>query len=348
MDALSPVSNPQDAARLCLLQAEVMDMYDRPAGNHLKPVPPADFQLSSAWEIDGYLIARDTIFDEQGNMSLSADTVFYGVLAHRQADPKQFAAIIRGTSGFKEWLIDAEVKHSHVPYYPGGQCGSVEEGFFSVYYTMQFLAVDDDTHAGVTTAWEGIKSTIGDGKLIVSGHSLGAALATYLAFDLASLGGLDENLQACFFASPRPGDKAFAQAFAGKVSKYAVYAYERDVVPLLPPSVFFIPLHFPLKILRYAALRDVHEITMMDAKAIIQDEISANHHVLCYAAMLDYNAAHACYHGAYTWAALLARDNDAPNCIKGPKNPGVAPDNPSPYIGLADVLLGGDPEPSEA
>lgn len=350
MGTLNPVGNVKDAAIMAILQAEVMDMYNKGACNALNPPVPAGFYLSTAWEVDGYLIARDTIFDESGVLTLSPDTVFYGVLAHNKADEKQFAAIVRGTEGFKEWLIDAEVKHSHVPYYPGGQCGSVEEGFFSVYYTMQFVAIDDHRRANITPAWEGIKDKVGDGSLIVSGHSLGAALATYLAFDLVSLGGLDQNLQACFFASPRPGDKTFSQVFDKKVTRYVVYNYERDVVPHLPPSVFFIPLHIPLRILRYSALGKIHEITMTDARAIVQDEITADHHVLCYAAMLDYNAAHACYHGAYTWSALLARDNDAPNCIKGPKNPGVLPDNPSPYfgIGLPDILMGGPPTPSGA
>ncbi|CAM3685371.1 hypothetical protein BOSP111201_20190 [Bordetella sputigena] len=348
MGELNPVTSPQDAARFGILQAEVMDMYIGASGKPLRPVAPPHFYLSSAWELDGYLVARDTVFDEQGRLSLSADTVFYGVLVHRKADATQFAAIIRGTEGFKEWLIDGEVQHSHVPYYPGGQCGNVEEGFFRVYYTMQFLDADDDARTRVMPAWEGIKNKVGDGSLIVSGHSLGAALATYLAFDLASLGGLDQNLQACFFASPRPGDKTFAQVFDKNVTRYVVYAYERDVVPHLPPSVVFLPIHIPPEILRYATLKNVREITMADANAIIQDDIHANHHVLCYAAMLDYNAAHACYNGAYTWSALLARDDDAPNCIKGPKKPGLLPDDPCPYAETAQagILRGVQPVPS--
>ncbi len=338
MGALNPVGNVQDAAIMAILQAEVMDMYNKGACNALNPAAPAGFYLTSAWEIDGYLIARDTIFDDSGVLTLSADTVFYGVLAHNKADEKQFAAIVRGTEGFKEWLIDAEVKHSHVPYYPGGQCGSVEEGFFSVYYTMQFLARDDHSRANVTPAWEGIKNKVGDGSLIVSGHSLGAALATYLAFDLTSLGGLDDNLQACFFASPRPGDKTFSQVFGKKVSRYVVYNYERDVVPHLPPLGIFYPLHIPLRILRYSPLGEIHEITMTDAGPSSRMKsprtITCCATRRCWTTTRPMRATTAPIPGPRYWRGTTARAN----CIKGPEPRRVARQS-LPYfgIGLPDI-----------
>jgi pimeloyl-ACP methyl ester carboxylesterase len=67
------------------------------------------------------------------------------------------------------------------PRHPGVQ---VEQGFWNVYQTMSLA----DPGTGVTThqnAAEGVGDTVGTGTVVVVGHSLGSALATYFADDLA-------------------------------------------------------------------------------------------------------------------------------------------------------------------
>lgn len=73
-------------------------------------------------------------------------------------------------------------------------------------------------------AWLG---TIGDRKLVITGHSLGAAMATLLA-------GLDPRAVLVNFGSPRVGDEDFARSFAGRAVRR--YVDCTDGVTILPPD----------------------------------------------------------------------------------------------------------------
>jgi triacylglycerol lipase len=92
-----------------------------------------------------------------------------------------------------------------------------------------------DPVTGVTThqnAAEGVATTVGAGTLVVVGHSLGSALATYFADDLAERMG--SRVSACLFASPRTGDAAWASLFAGAVTEYRLVNYLLDIVTHVP------------------------------------------------------------------------------------------------------------------
>lgn len=69
-------------------------------------------------------------------------------------------------------------------------------------------------------------------SIVVTGHSLGAAMATLTALDLSSI--TANSVTLINFGSPRVGNEAFA-AFASEIIKirYRVTHY-RDVVPHLP------------------------------------------------------------------------------------------------------------------
>ena len=75
-----------------------------------------------------------------------------------------------------------------------------------------------------------------DQRLHISccGHSLGAALATLLAFDLGFMG--RDSVELVTWASPRVGDKAFCDAFAKHVPNVARVTCGADVVPRMPPE----------------------------------------------------------------------------------------------------------------
>jgi hypothetical protein len=218
------------------------------------------------------------------------------VLAHRKDEPSKFVAAVRGTVGTREWLIDAKFLQTAHPI-PGS--GDVECGFYGVYDTMAFIPAAGPAVKG-QTAWKGIKDVVGKGELIVTGHSLGAALATYLTYDLAKLGGMGASLFGCFFASPRPGDFDFVQAFDAAVAQYVAYDYVQDVVPDLPPGLF-----------GYRRLPKVYELTAENAEAAINNDVASNHHLLCYCAMLSYAA-------TPDWKKLLLADQDDPRSILGP------------------------------
>lgn len=112
-------------------------------------------------------------------------------------------------------------------------------------------------------------------KLVVVGHGLGAVLGIRLLQALCANTNLGFAVQGCFFGSPRPGNREFAQRFEAAVSRYAVYQYDRDLIHELP-----------LNSDGAAALQQTIMISSDKAKVIIRDTAEANHHVVSYAAML--------------------------------------------------------------
>ena len=109
----------------------------------------------------------------------------------------------------------------------------------------------------------------------VVGHSLGSALATYLTLDLAR-GGLRDRVSACLFASPHAGNQAFVDLFDRTIADYRLFNYILDIVPRVPLGLGYTPLS------RRTVLQPA------TAEASIRIDVSCNHHVICYCAMLDY------------------------------------------------------------
>jgi triacylglycerol lipase len=262
-----------------------MDMY---LSDPTSLAPSSDLRLAQKWRVLGYITATDSIFRAGQTVGLG-DTVCYGFLAQIIAKPEVFVAVVRGTDGLLEWIEDAEFLSI-----PHPTAGRVERGFFGIYRSMQYRPIGGD----ILPAARGISNAVGQGSLIVLGHSLGSALATYLTFDLAHPAKLAARVQACLFASPRPGDAGFAKAFDERVQTYALWNYELDVVPRVPRGP------------DYTDLPKVSWIGIEAAQARIRFDLACHHHILCYAAMLDY--------GLLDWLTLPAADRQCAACIKGP------------------------------
>jgi len=94
-----------------LLAMYAEDMYDA-AIRSLNP--PADPGITaSGWSIVGYLTAQDVLIPAKNaprqELSVNgAKRVFFGFLARNDADPTSYVAVVRGTEGIVEWVIDAE------------------------------------------------------------------------------------------------------------------------------------------------------------------------------------------------------------------------------------------------
>jgi hypothetical protein len=304
-------SSSHNVAQLCILLADVMDTYvasqNGPVALTPEILPGTD--LSKDWDILGYLVANQAIHYP---LALDPCTVFFGVLAKAKGHHDTYAVLLRGTEGWREWVDNAHVMQTDFPVpalpgacapgamvcFPSADCGDVEQGFFGIYSSMRYLSVKGGESK---KAWEGISEAVkeADALLYVAGHSMGAALATYLTFDLAQHAG--RQASGVFIASPRPGDDDFAKAFDAAVLDYAVYDYVKDLVPDLPPTL-----------LGYQPLPRLVQLTELTAQAVIKDEVRANHHALCYAAMLDYPL-----RTPEQWKALLVRDDCEADCIQG-------------------------------
>ncbi len=161
-----------------------------------------------------------------------------------------------------------------------------------------------DPITGLTThqnAAEGVEEVVGAGKVIVTGHSLGSALASYFADDLAER--LGSNVSACLFASPRTGDLAWATLFAAEVKDYRLFNYILDIVTHVPT-------------LGYATLPNATVLQPATTQAGIRLDVLCNHHVICYCAMIDYTDTMA--------APTTAQDASCKSCIIPP--PSVMPE----------------------
>jgi len=300
-----------DAVDLGLLAMYAEDMYSAHPGSLS---PAADPRIAaSGWTIVGYLTAQDVVLPSAGAMdrTLSIDNakrVFYGFVARSDAAPTSHVVAVRGTEGIVEWVIDAEFVLIPHPRHPGVR---VEQGFWGIYQTMSLA----DPASGVTThqnAAEGVAAAVGPGTVVVAGHSLGSALATYFADDLAER--IGARASACLFASPRTGDAAWANLFDSEVKSYQLYNYSLDLVTHVPS-------------LGYATLPKVTVIQPDTAQAGIRLDIWCNHHVICYCAMIDY---------AKTMAAsTTGQDASCKACILGP-----AATVPDEAKGLAAVVNG--------
>jgi triacylglycerol lipase len=173
-------------------------------------------QLPAGWTV----LTELTAIDRVGGKT---DPEFFG-LALQSADHELLIAI-RGTDTFIEWLVDAEFKRCTFPGAPDG--GQVEDGFCSVYSTLRCATTGSD----VRTLVAGLPAPA---TVIIAGHSLGAAVATLLALDVAvNVPGIDLTLYT--YASPRVGDATFVALCNTRVPVNYRIANRPDLVPRLPP-----------------------------------------------------------------------------------------------------------------
>ena len=280
----------------------VADAFNHCVDNRNTAMPPIqeDSVIGKDWVVDGYIVADTGVANDV--VAFGRDVAF-GYVVHSKSDPEEQVVIIRGTGTTLEWIDNMKTLPID---HPSGN-GHVEDGFFDIYKTMRFIKTGDSLSQavplakGVADLVEGTKS-----KVSVIGHSLGATLSTYLTYDLAGKEALDDRVSMCVFASPKPGDREFVNSFENTVKNYIVYNYTRDVVP-----------DVPLGIMGYRCLPRMVEITPETSEAIINNGLMSNHHVVCYAAMLNFGYVSS----MDEWRQLLVANHDEPYCIIGENRP---------------------------
>ncbi len=119
-------------------------------------------------------------------------------------------------------------------------------------------------HEGFWEAFESVRDKIrsfvqphANKKIFVTGHSLGAALATLAARDLKLQGISIHSLHT--FGSPRVGDNRFASTFP--VSRAFRFVNGDDVVPLVPPDAWF-----------FARFQHVGDFNHLTPQGLVVDE----------------------------------------------------------------------------
>jgi len=226
--------------------AAAYTMYNNNPGN-LTPSAPSNFP--SAYRLAASIQMQDFVLS-------STDPIFYGFIAQSTTDLNQFIVALRGTSNWEEWWDDANAGGKQ-PFRIAG-CGFVGDGFARIYDTMEVVEYPVPAMTATVTR-QSLKSEGGFSKQVaalmrrhapqpsptaefapsavvsITGHSLGAALATLYAMENSKIDQI-RNPLVCTFASPRVGDKTFADAFNALGLTSWRIDNAPDLVPKLPPQ----------------------------------------------------------------------------------------------------------------
>jgi hypothetical protein len=138
---------------------------------------------------------------------------------------------IRGTEGIQEWVQDAKFLPVPCPFLSSG--GNTEDGFTDMYKSMATAP-----GGGVLTIAKALpalpwKKPVT--SLTICGHSLGGALATLLALDVACNTSSPFNTPTAYtYASPKTGDPLFVTTYNHAVPNTFRIANRLDLVPKLP------------------------------------------------------------------------------------------------------------------
>ncbi len=139
---------------------------------------------------------------------------------------------IRGTEGTLEWIHDAEFLQVPCPFLVGA--GHTEDGFTAMYESLRTGAAANSST--LVSALAKLPYPQPVSSVTICGHSLGGALATLLALDVAA-NTTFKDPAVYTFGSPRTGDSLFASTFDQAVKNSYRVANRLDIVPTLPPPV---------------------------------------------------------------------------------------------------------------
>ncbi len=251
---MSTPLDPKKAAFYGLFVAAAYDMYCVD-NDDLRPAPK---NIPDGWELSAWIVMSDFLFQIE-------DPKFYGIVVHEIANPDNRVIAIRGTEGIIEWLDDA-ASIVMVPFRQVPSAGRVAFGFDNIYSTMKVLPVPHprpdraavpepeltgsfadqleqlalrrETERGVVHQHAPERSRR-DRPTVVTGHSLGSALATLFVLENSVKHKFDIQLSSTL-ASPKVGNLEFKHVFGGlPVTSWRIVNI-RDVVPKLPPTIPFI------------------------------------------------------------------------------------------------------------
>jgi hypothetical protein len=153
-----------------------------------------------------------------------------GIVAQNAADPADIFIAVRGTENIWEWIQDFKFLPRPFPNVPGS--GLTEDGFTDMYLSFSL------TPGPSATFMTDIKALLPTNAMVtIAGHSLGSALVTLFAMDLAANSNLP--LWVYTLASPRVGDLSFHNLFNHIVPNTFRVANRLDIVPKTPPPLFY-------------------------------------------------------------------------------------------------------------
>lgn len=229
------------------------------------PLKPDPQGIPDGWELAAWIHMSDFLLTLE-------QPEFYGIICRKVDDPDTRIVAIRGTEGALEWIDDAAALPT--PFRQAPDAGRVAGGFDRIYTSIKVVkrklsedhavmaapaaAPAEKQAAAAQETFEGsfgeqletlaITRELARGKrrslaearpvrpMVVTGHSLGAALATLFVMENHRKKSFDIKT-CCTFASPRVGNAEFARTF----DKIPITSWRIvnacDIVPKLPPHI---------------------------------------------------------------------------------------------------------------
>jgi triacylglycerol lipase len=197
-----------------------------------------EIQVPQALLDDPTLVDNPTVLEE--NLSQTEDAirtgvtaavtvgrkieVFYGFLLESAEDS---ILVFRGTQRTAEWIGNIyALQQDYLHPTTGDRLGRIHTGFRNI--------ADSIVKPPVVEAMRKINP---NKPCYISGHSLGAALATIVALDIAlQVPDLQPQLQVYVYATPRVGNPEFVRNYAQILPNSFRITNLADTIPLMPPT----------------------------------------------------------------------------------------------------------------
>jgi triacylglycerol lipase len=185
---------------------------------------PAGYRQTSLIQADHVMLA--TMAEPHPAVTaMTKNTNIFGLMGHNPASRTAFLSF-RGTSSTPEWVADIDAVHED--YHPTSGFGQVHSGFQDVYELVR-----------ANIAAQLAAATAGCDQILVTGHSLGAALAVLAAPDVArNMPPNSIEPRVITFAGPRVGLDDFAAKFNALIESCFRVVNFLDIVPYLPPAPY--------------------------------------------------------------------------------------------------------------
>ncbi len=227
---------------------------------------------SSRYDVIASIFANDLCTDmnpDRGKSRVSIGLVLQASVAG------DVVIAIRGTEGIQEWIHDAQFLPKPCPFMAAA--GRTEDGFTDMYESMRTGL--DTTSPTLVQALPKLQFPMPVTSLTICGHSLGGALATLLALDVAVNTKFTPTVYT--YASPRTGDPQFVSVYNHAVPNTIRIANRLDLVPKLPLP----PLYEHV-----LGLNELTSATIVPPKILIKPELACLHILTSYLFLLSLQA----------------------------------------------------------
>lgn len=185
---------------------------------------------------------------------------------------------IRGTEGVYEWIQDARFSMIPCPFVAAA--GNTEDGFTGMYGSLRTgYASGSPALAGALSTLPFPQPVSATTSVTICGHSLGGALVTLLALDVAA-NTIFTNPTVYSYASPHTGDSTFTAMYDHMVPNTFRIANRVDIVPKLPLPPLYDHVH---------GLNEVNPIRLLPLppKVLVKPELACEHILSTYLYLLS-------------------------------------------------------------